>query len=52
MAIEITKEIIVDKEDTREGIKIDKGVILTEDRIEKNYDLYTWYINFFIYTIF
>jgi hypothetical protein len=47
MAIQLTKEIVVDKEDTREGIKIDKGVILTEDRINKNYDLYTWYINFF-----
>ena len=47
MAIAIEKEVIIDKEDTREGIKIDKGVILTEDRIDKNYELYTWYINFF-----
>lgn len=47
MAIAIEKEIIIDREDTREGIKIDKGVILTEDRIDKNYKLYTWYINFF-----
>ena len=47
MAIEITKEIVVDREDTREGIKIDKGVILTEDRIDRNFDLYAWYINFF-----
>lgn len=47
MAIELTKEIVVDREDTREGIKIDKGVILTEDRIDRNFDLYAWYINFF-----
>ena len=47
MALEISKEVIQDKENTREGIVIDKGVILTEDRIESNYDLYTKYINFF-----
>ena len=47
MAIELETEIIQDKEDTREGIKIEKGTILTEDRIFKNYELYTWYINFF-----
>lgn len=47
MALEISKEVIQDKENTREGIVIDKGVILTEDRIENNYDLYTKYINFF-----
>ena len=47
MALEISKEVIQDKENTREGIIIDKGVILTEDRIENNYDLYTKYINFF-----
>lgn len=47
MAIELKTEIIQDKEDTREGIKIEKGTILTEDRIFKNYELYTWYINFF-----
>lgn len=47
MGVEIKEEIIVDAPDTREGIKIDKGAILTEDRIDKYYDLYTKYINFF-----
>lgn len=47
MGIEIKEEIIVDTEETREGIKIDKGAILTEDRIDKYYDLYTQYIVFF-----
>ena len=47
MALQIAVDNIVDTEETREGIKIDKGAILTEDRIDKNYDLYTWYITFF-----
>lgn len=47
MSVEIENKIIVDAPDTREGIKIDKGAILTEDRIDKYYDLYTKYINFF-----
>ena len=47
MAVVLQEKVIVDKEDTREGIKIDKGVILTEERIDRYYDLYTKYINFF-----
>lgn len=33
--------------DTRENIKIDKGIILTSKRVEKNYELYTKYLTFF-----
>lgn len=47
MSVEIKEEKRIDKEDEREGIKIDKGAILTEDRIDNYYDLYTKYINFF-----
>lgn len=47
MSVEVKKEIYVDKEDEREGIKIDKGAILTEDRIDQYYKLYTDYITFF-----
>ena len=36
-----------DKENMRNGIVIEKGVILTEDRIQKYYDLYTKQISFF-----
>ena len=34
MALQIAVDNIVDTEETREGIKIDKGAILTEDRID------------------
>ena len=44
---DVKKQMFDDAEDTREGIKIEKGVVLTEDRINKNYDLYTKYINIF-----
>ena len=47
MSLDLQDEVIIDKEDTREGIQIEKGVILTEDRINKNYELYTKYISFF-----
>ena len=47
MGLGIENFEIVDKEDTREGIKIDKGAILTEDRIDNWFELYTQYINFF-----
>ena len=36
MSLDLQDEVIIDKEDTREGIQIEKGVILTEDRINKN----------------
>jgi hypothetical protein len=41
------EETIVDTESTREGIEIEKGTILTEDRIDKNYELYKKYFNYF-----
>ena len=47
MSLDLQDEVIIDKEDTRERNKIEKGVILTEDRINKNYELYTKYISFF-----
>ena len=47
MSLDLQDEVIIDKEDTREGIQIEKGVILTENRINKNYELYTKYISFF-----
>lgn len=47
MSLEVNTVKVVDQPDTREGIKVDKGVILTEDRIDQYYDLYTSYINFF-----
>ena len=47
MSLEIEQITIEDKEDTREGIKIDKGAVLTEDRIDNWYQLYTDYITFF-----
>lgn len=47
MGFSIETKQIIDAPDTREGIKIDKGTILTEDRIDSNYELYTKYINFF-----
>ena len=49
MSLDLQDEVIIDKEDTREGIQIEKGVILTEDRINKNYELYTKYISFFTF---
>lgn len=47
MSVDLEEEKIVDLPDTRDGIKIEKGAILTEDRIEKNYDLYAQFITFF-----
>ena len=47
MDIAIKQEVIVDQPNTREGIVVDKGAILTEDRILKNYDLYAQYGDFF-----
>lgn len=47
MSLDLKEEVIVDTEETREGIKIDKGVILTEDRIMENYELFTQYMSFF-----
>lgn len=47
MSLDLKDEVIIDKEDTREGIQIEKGTILTENRIEENYELYTKYISFF-----
>ena len=48
MSIAIKEEKkIIDTENTREGIVIEKGTILTEDRIDEHYELYTKYINYF-----
>lgn len=47
MGIAVQEVKIVDKPDERDGIKIDKGAILTEDRIDKYYELYIKYITFF-----
>lgn len=41
------EEKIIDTENTREGIVIEKGTVLTEDRIDEHYDLYTKYFNYF-----
>lgn len=38
---------IIEKENTRDGIIVEKGVILSEDRIVKNMELYEFYISFF-----
>lgn len=38
---------IIEKENTRDGIIVEKGVILSEDRIIKNMKLYEFYISFF-----
>ena len=38
---------IIEKENMREGIIVEKGVILSEDRIIKNMKLYEFYISFF-----
>ena len=38
---------IIEKENTRDGIIVEKGVILSEDRIIKNMELYEFYISFF-----
>ena len=43
----VTTQQIVDTENTRNGIVIEKGVVLTEDRIMKNFDLYTKQFSFF-----
>lgn len=47
MSFEIKKDLVVDTEETRYGIKIEKGTLLTEDRINKNFDLYSKYMNYF-----
>ncbi len=39
--------IVVDTDETRNGIKVEKGVVLTEDRIAKNFDLYCKSFSFF-----
>lgn len=38
---------IIEKENMRDGIIVEKGVILSEDRIIKNMELYEFYISFF-----
>lgn len=43
----VTTQQIVDTENTRNGIVVEKGVVLTEDRIMKNFDLYTNQFSFF-----
>lgn len=40
-------EAIKEAENTRNGILLEKGVILTEDRIMKNFDLYADQLSFF-----
>lgn len=48
MGYEISeKERIIDTEDTRQGIKIEKGALLTEDKINNNLNLYQKYMDFF-----
>lgn len=40
MALIDKKEIREDAADEREGIKIDKGAVITQDELEKNFDLF------------
>ena len=55
MALIDKKDIRVDAPDERDGIKIDKGAVITQDELEKNFDLFTkvfdqfkWYPDLFI----
>ena len=47
MGYEIDKNFLEEAEDTRQGIKLEKGVLLTENKVIKNFDLLQNYMNFF-----
>lgn len=47
MGYEIDKTFLEEAEDTRQGIKLEKGVLLTENKVIKNFDLLQNYMNFF-----